>query len=79
MASYLSPGVYVEEVALLPPSVAEVATAIPAFVGYTAKFEGGDPVVAEIGSLRDFEDLFGKAPATPYKVKLDAEIGRAHV
>ena len=72
MASYLSPGVYVEEVALLPPSVAEVATAIPAFVGYTAKFEGSDPVVAEIGSFRDFEDLFGKSPATPYKVKLDA-------
>lgn len=72
MASYLSPGVYVEEVALLPPSVAEVATAIPAFVGYTAKLEGSDPIVAEIGSLRDFEDLFGKAPATPYKVKLDA-------
>ena len=38
MASYLSPGVYVEEVALLPSSVAEVATAIPAFIGYASKF-----------------------------------------
>jgi phage tail sheath protein FI len=38
MASYLTPGVYVEEVALLPPSVAEVATAIPAFIGYASKF-----------------------------------------
>jgi phage tail sheath protein FI len=72
MASYLSPGVYVEEVALLPPSVAEVATAIPAFIGYTEIFEGNVPLVAEIGSLRDYENLFGRTPATPYKVKLDA-------
>ena len=72
MASYLSPGVYVEEVALLPPSVAEVATAIPAFIGYTEIFEGNVPIVAEIGSLRDYENLFGRTPATPYKVKLDA-------
>lgn len=70
--TYLSPGVYVEEVALLPPSVAEVATAIPAFIGYTGNFDGTDPIVAEIGSLRDYESLFGRAPATPYKVKLDA-------
>ena len=66
----LSPGVYVEEQALLPPSVAEVATAIPAFIGYTERFEGSTPIVAEIGSLRDYENLFGRTPATPYKVKL---------
>jgi phage tail sheath protein FI len=66
----LSPGVYVEELALLPPSVAEVATAIPAFIGYTERFEGSTPIVAEIGSLRDYENLFGRTPATPYKVKL---------
>ncbi len=71
MASYLTPGVYVEEVALLPPSVVEIATAIPAFIGYTVNFEGSSPIVAEIGSLRDFENLFGTAPAIPYKVKLD--------
>ena len=28
-----TPGVYVQEIATLPPSVAEVSTAIPAFVG----------------------------------------------
>lgn len=72
MATYLSPGVYVEELALLPPSVAEVATAIPAFIGYTEIFEGSVPIVAEIASPRDYENLFGRAPATPYKVKLDA-------
>jgi len=42
--NYKIPGVYVEEISLFPPSVAEVATAIPAFIGYTekAKFKGKD-------------------------------------
>ena len=34
MPTYKTPGVYVEEISILPPSVAEVATAIPAFIGY---------------------------------------------
>jgi uncharacterized protein len=33
--AYETPDVYVEEIALFPPSVAEVGTAIPAFIGYT--------------------------------------------
>ena len=37
MATYKTPGVYVEEISLFPPSVAEVETAIPAFIGYTEK------------------------------------------
>ena len=37
MADYKTPGVYVEEISTLPPSVAAVATAIPAFIGYTEK------------------------------------------
>ena len=42
--NYKTPGVYVEEISLFPPSVAEVATAIPAFIGYTEKatFKGKD-------------------------------------
>ncbi len=36
MAQYKTPDVYVQEKSTLPPSVAEVATAIPVFVGYTA-------------------------------------------
>ena len=34
-----TPGVYVNEVSIFPPSVAQVPTAIPAFVGYTEKAE----------------------------------------
>ena len=37
MATYKTPGVYIEEIALFPPSVAQVETAIPAFIGYTEK------------------------------------------
>ncbi len=33
--TYKTPDVYVEEISVFPPSVAEVATAIPAFIGYT--------------------------------------------
>jgi phage tail sheath protein FI len=32
-----TPGVYVQEISTFPPSVAEVETAIPAFIGYTEK------------------------------------------
>ena len=39
MPTYKTPGVYTEEISKFPPSVAEVATAIPAFIGYTE--EGG--------------------------------------
>ncbi len=65
--NYKTPGVYVEEISLFPPSVAEVATAIPAFIGYTekAKFKGKDLTgeAVEISSLIEFEERFGKGPA----------------
>jgi len=34
------PGVYIEEVSALPPSVTPVATAIPVFIGYTEFAKG---------------------------------------
>ena len=45
MAIYKTPGVYIEEIPLFPPSVAQVETAIPAFIGYTQKAEkNGSPL-----------------------------------
>ena len=35
MQEYKTPGVYIEEIPHLPPSIASVETAIPAFIGYT--------------------------------------------
>lgn len=65
--SYKTPGVYVEEIPKLPPSVAQVETAIPAFIGYTEKAEKlGENIQGKptrITSLVEFESMFGGAYA----------------
>jgi phage tail sheath protein FI len=57
--NYKTPGVYVEEIAKFPPSVAQVETAIPAFIGYTAEGPKNEPT--RISSMLEYETLFGKA------------------
>jgi len=37
MGQYKTPGVYIVEKSAFPNSVVEVATAVPAFIGYTEK------------------------------------------
>ena len=37
--TFKAPGIYIEEVAAFPNSVAQVETAIPAFIGYTPRAE----------------------------------------
>ena len=63
MATYRTPGVYVEEISLFPPSVAEVKTAVPAFIGYTeqASRRGRDltNVPTKLRSLLEVRDMFG--------------------
>ncbi|NBC03000.1 MAG: hypothetical protein GVY20_04760, partial [Bacteroidetes bacterium] len=56
MANYKTPGVYVEEISLFPPSVAQVETAIPAFIGYT---EEGPTEPTKIKSMVDYRTIFG--------------------
>ncbi len=64
----LSPGVYIDELSVFPASVAPVATAIPAFIGYT---ETGPPLVAtRITSMIEFEQIFGFAFVTDYEVDI---------
>lgn len=66
MPTYKTPDVYVEEISIFPPSVAEVETAIPAFVGYTEKAElNGKEIFntpLKIGSMLEYEMYFGGAP-----------------
>ena len=75
--TYKTPGVYVKEISVFPPSVAEVETAIPAFIGYTDKAEkNGEPIdlPTRISSLKEFEEYFGKGPlqkADAYTVDLE--------
>ncbi|MDX1671725.1 MAG: phage tail sheath C-terminal domain-containing protein [Balneolaceae bacterium] len=67
MPTYKTPDVYVEEISIFPPSVAEVETAIPAFIGYTEK---ASEIVAndlmkkahKIDSITEFEQFYGGAP-----------------
>lgn len=61
--TYKTPGVYVAELSAFPPSVVGVATAIPIFVGYTARATIAEkPVLNKpvpITSLAAFEEVFG--------------------
>ncbi len=72
MPTYKTPNVYVEEISTFPPSVAEVSTAIPAFIGYTEKAQRGSEdltkIPTRISSILDYETLFGKAEAPKFDV-----------
>jgi len=63
---YKTPGVYVEEVSTLPPSVAEVATAIPAFLGTTQLGAAGAVEIDQVSTLLEYEQRFGKPKATTF-------------
>lgn len=77
MPTYNTPGVYVEEISTLPPSVAEVATAIPAFIGHTEKGRRDTVEVAEISTMLEYELRFGKAEATAFTVDASDELSPA--
>ena len=64
MPTYKTPGVYIEEISVLPPSIEQVATAIPVFIGYTEKAKknvSNDLILkpTRIESMVDFESYFG--------------------
>lgn len=61
------------EVSGFPPSVVGVATAVPAFIGYTEKAPGLMTAVS-IGSMAEFESIFGGAWKAVYTID-DAEVG----
>ncbi|NOR73696.1 MAG: phage tail sheath family protein, partial [Draconibacterium sp.] len=61
--TYKTPGVYIKEISQFPPSVAQVETAIPAFIGYTEKATKNNVsltnVPTRITSLLEYEQYFG--------------------
>lgn len=75
-ASYKTPGVFVEEISMLPPSVAQVETAIPAFLGYTSKAEKNGESrfqkATPVESMTEFESIFGGAADAVYDAYLDS-------
>lgn len=79
MPTYTTPGVYIQELSNFLPVVAEVASAVPAFVGYTpqvTQLQTGDLTLRpqRIDSLVAFEALFGRAPpARVNEVQVDVQ------
>lgn len=76
MTSYKTPGVYVEEISNFPPSIAEVETAIPAFIGYTEKAQkrvANDllRIPVRIKSMVEYESLFGTYRPQEISVNID--------
>lgn len=74
MATTLAtPGVYIEEKSSFGSSVVPVATAIPAFVGYTEKASRGSKDLTnqptKISSLGQYEQFFGGAPDTKFNIE----------
>ena len=63
MGTMKTPGVYIVEKNAFPNSVVEVATAVPAFIGYTQKAQQGQKSITNkpirITSLAQYESFFG--------------------
>lgn len=74
MNTYSTPGVYTEEVPVLPPSVPAISTAIPAFIGYTerATRDGKDytNTAVKITTLLEYQELFGNAENSSFTVEV---------
>ena len=72
MATMKTPGVYIVEKSAFPNSVVEVATAVPAFIGYTAKADNSGKSLANtpwrITSMADFHKYFGFGPVPMFEV-----------
>ena len=65
LATLRTPGVFIDEVRKFPPSVAQVETAIPVFIGYTerARLDGRNIFFEpqRITSLLEYSEIFGFA------------------
>lgn len=69
--AYKTPGVYLVEKDAFPGSVVEVATAVPAFIGYTEKTEYNKNSLinkpVRITSFAEYLSIFGGAPSVRYE------------
>lgn len=81
MAQYQTPGVYIVEKNAFPNAVIEVATAVPAFVGYTASASHQGASLRNqpwrITSMEEFEACFGGAPVPEFTLEADTDPGAA--
>ncbi len=73
MATYNTPGVYIEEIPVLPASIAGVSTAVPAFIGYVEKAESngvGIPLntPVRLTSFLEYQTIFGGAQGQSFSI-----------
>ena len=72
MGAMKTPGVYIVEKSAFPNSVVEVATAVPAFIGYTNKADNKGKTLSKqpwrITSMAEFESYFGGAPTLQFSL-----------
>jgi len=72
MGQMKTPGVYIVEKNAFPNSVVEVATAVPAFIGYTEKADNRGKTLRNkpwrITSMSEFHNYFGFAPEPKFKI-----------
>lgn len=77
MGTMKTPGVYIVEKNAFPNSAVEVATAIPAFIGYTDKALNGNESLLNkpfrITSMAEFHAYFGGAPTPDFTLAEPAE------
>ena len=75
-----TPGVYIQEISLLPSSVAGISTAIPAFIGYTEKAGGdGRPLdgqATRINSPLEYKELYGGAENQRLTITVEDDIAK---
>lgn len=78
MPAMKTPGVYIVEKNAFPNSVVEVATAVPAFIGYTEKALNGTKSLLNqpwrITSMAEFRSYFGEAPKPQFAIVKDAAV-----
>ena len=72
MAQMKTPGVYIVEKNAFPSSIVEVATAVPAFIGFTEKADNDGKSLLNkpwrITSMTEFHTYFGSAPKATFAV-----------
>jgi phage tail sheath protein FI len=75
MAQMKTPGVYIVEKSAFPNSVVEVATAVPAFIGYTEKADNMGKSLANtpwrITSMADYHKYFGFGPIPLFDINVE--------
>ncbi len=73
MGQYKTPGVYIVEKNAFPSSVVEVATAVPAFIGYTERADNNGKTLLNkawrISSMSEFINFYGGAPKSTFEIQ----------